>query len=284
MYNFNKNVSGVYLWDSTTVVLRGRVVGGDDQGNLPLGESLSVNNLGDSIKIVMQLEGDNASYLIRIQDDETIKSADYKYAFGLKDRDTTLVNVTRHSMTVRPDQKTGEYFIELHPAKYKVVEVSAQGYATLFQEGKVGETIDLATKVKGDTCVYNRIYHSVPTVDVKQFNAGDEPYFGVKKVTASDNIGNRSVVNTWYWKKLSETDSIGVYSFNYPVFMSGSPYGWMLQACEKYYYNNVTSSIPDIVKLKGGKVNIKNDLIGDSDNTNLAACRISSRPRTSAHC
>ena len=266
LYNFTKNVSMVSLWDLTTVVLRGRVVGGDDQGNLPLGQSQSVNNLGDSLKIVMQLEGDDASYLIRLQDDETVKSADYKVAFGLDNKDTTQVNVTRHTLTIRPDKKTGEYQIELHPAKYKVVEVSAQGYATLFQQGKVGETVDLMSKKQGDVCEYNRIYHAVPTVDVKQFNVGDEPFYGVKKVTATDNIGNKSVINTWYWKKLSSTDSIGVYSFKYPVFMASSPYGWMLQACEKYYYNNNTNRVPDIVKLHGGRVTIKNDLISDNDN------------------
>jgi hypothetical protein len=269
MYNFNTNVSSVYLWDSTTVVLRGRVIGGDDQGSLPLGESMSVNNLGDSIKIVMQLEGDNASYLIRIQGDETVKSADYQYTYGLDNRDTTRVNVTRHTITVRPENKTGEYLLTLHPAKYKVIEVSAQGYTTLFQEGKVGETLDLSFNVQGDTCEYNRIYHAIPTVDVKQFNVGDEPYFGVKKVTAADNIGNKAVINTWYWKKTGEKDSIGVYSFNYPVFMCNSPYGWMLQACEKYYYNNNSSNEPDIVKLKGGKVTIKNGMISGTDTQEL---------------
>ena len=265
LYTFNKNVSNVYLWDSTTVVLRGRVVGGDVQGNLPLGQSMSVNNLGDSIKIVMQLEGDNASYLIRKQDDETVKSAQYRIAFGLDNRDTTQVNITRHTLTIRPDKNTGEYQVELHPAKYKVIEVSAQGYATLFQQGKVGETVDLMFSMRGDTCEYNRIYHAVPTLDVKQFNVGDEPYFGAKKVTASDNIGNNSVIKTWYWKKTSPTDSVGVYSLGYPVFMASSPYGWMLQACEKYYYNNNMNSIPDVVNLKSGNVTIKNGLVSGSD-------------------
>ena len=35
---------------------------------------------------------------------------------------------------------------------------------------------------------------------------------------------------------------------------------------QKYYYNNNVNTEPDIVKLKGGKVNIKNGLIGSSDN------------------
>ncbi|MBR1666879.1 MAG: hypothetical protein IJ693_01225 [Bacteroidaceae bacterium] len=278
-YNFEKNVASIYIWDSTTVVLRGRVVGGDIEGSKPLGSSLSKNNLGDSLKIVMQLEGDNTSWLIRNPKDETVKSDSYAVAFGLENAkgerpDTTFVNVTRHTLTIRPDKQTGEYELKLHPAKYKVIEVSAQGYPTLFQQGKVGETIDLAFNVQGDTCEYSRIYHAVPTVEVTQFNAGNEPYFGVKKLKASDNIGNEEWVNLYYYEYLypdgdttqEPIDSIGHYSFGYPVFMAGSPYGWMLQACEKYYKNNKTTNEPDIVKLKGGEVTIKNYLIGTNDN------------------
>jgi hypothetical protein len=169
-------VASVYIWDYTTVVLRGRVVGGDIEGSKPLGSSLSKNNLGDSLKIVLQLEGDNTSWMIRNPKDETVKSASYKVPFGEKNakgvgKDTTQVYITRHMLTIRPDSKTGEYELKVHPAKYKVVEVSGQGYATLFQQGKVGETIDLAFNVRGDTCEYSRIYHATPTLEVKQFNS-----------------------------------------------------------------------------------------------------------------
>ena len=278
-YNFEKNVASVYIWDSTTVVLRGRVVGGDIEGSKPLGASLSTNNLGDSLKIVMQLEGDNTSWLIRKPKDETVKSLSYIVPFGQENAkgerpDTTFVNVERHTLTIRPDSKTGEYELKVHPAKYKVVEVSAQGYATLFQQGKVGETVDLAFNVQNDTCEYSRIYHAVPTVEVTQFNAGNEKYFGVKKMKATDNIGNAEWVNLYYYEKVypnndtskEPIDSIGRYSFGYPVFMAGSAYGWMLQACEKYYYNNKVTNEPAIVKLQKGEVTIKNYLIGTNEN------------------
>ena len=265
-YEFNKNVSQHVFWDSTTVMLRGRVVGGNIEGDKPLGSSLSVNNLGDSLKIVMQLEGDNASWMVRDQMDATVKSRSEIYTFGATDNDTTRVETTRHTMTIRPDHKTGEYQLMVHPAKYKVIEVSAQGYATLFQAGKVGETVDLTFNVLKDTCEYNRIYHAVPDLEVTQYNPRFEPYFGTKKTTATDNIGNKAEVELWGYKKINEgRDSIAQYSFGYPVFMANSPYGWMLQACEKYYWNNNPKDRVDIVKLNGGKVQIKNYMVSNDE-------------------
>ncbi len=266
-YNFVNNVSSIYIWDSTTVVLRGRVVGGDIEGSRPLGHSLSTNNLGDSLKIVMQLEGDNASYIFRDPKNESLRSTSYKVDFGSAHADTTQVTKTRRSITIRPDAKTGEYELRVHPAKYKITEVSAQGYATLFQNGQVGQTLDLTFNVGGDTCEYNRIYHAIPDVEVTQYNPTGEKYFGVKWLTAQDNIGNKSNVNLVYYTKVTPEakDSIVHYSFGYPVFMAGSPYGFMLQACEKYYWNNDPSKKVDIVKLdQRGKIIIKNALTTDS--------------------
>jgi len=266
LYNFVQNVASVYLWDSTTVLLRGRVVGGEVEGLKPLSLSQSKNNLGDSLKIVMQLEGDNTSWLIRHQDDESIKSDSYTVTFGLAGTDTARVDVTRHTLTIRPDAKTGEYQLRVPPVKYKVTEVSAEGYATLFQQGKVGETIDLTFQKDGDTCQYSRIYHAVPTVEVRQFNAGNLPYFGTQKTTASDNIGNKDEMILWWPGTGEAATPAGVYAFGYPVFMAGSPYGWMLQACEKYYWNNRPTVVPDVVNLNGGTVSIKN-LMVSSDAT-----------------
>ena len=111
------NRSKIYLWDQTRVTLRGRVVGGADQANKPLGKSLSTNNLGDSIRIVMQLEGDNVSWIVRDQNDETIKMRDSIYAHGVND--TTRVVSTRHTITISPDNKTGEFQIPFIPVKYR---------------------------------------------------------------------------------------------------------------------------------------------------------------------
>ena len=60
-HNWQQSIAGHVFWDQTRVTLQGRVVGGDVQGGKPFGKLASTNNLGDSLTIVMQLEGDNAS-------------------------------------------------------------------------------------------------------------------------------------------------------------------------------------------------------------------------------
>lgn len=255
---WNANKYETLLWDESLVTLHGRVVGGDYQGNMELGKSRSVNNLGDSLKIVLQLEGDNASYIVKNPDDPNQEKRQDTYHFGLNNQNETVVNSTRHSITVLLDKQTGEFELKLYPVKYKVVEVSAQGYPTLFQDGKVGETLDLTFCNNGDTTVYNRIYHSVPTLDITQFNPRNETYFGVKQCIAQDNIGNKDTVIVW-------NAAEDAYAFGHPVFMAGSPYGWILQACEKYYYNNEPQNKLDIVKLNGGSVVIRNNLVSASD-------------------
>lgn len=257
-WNWVANKSEAYLWDCTEVVLHGRIIGGNAQAGLELGKSRSVNNLGDSIKIVMQLEGDNASYIVRDQLNDLVKERTDSIAFGYNKQNLTVVHSTQHSITVNVDNETGEYEMRLRPTKYKITSISATGYPTLFQEGKVGETLDLAMNVQGDTVVYNRIYHSVPTLDVVQFNVDNKPYYGMKYSVAQDNIGQKDTVMVW-----NAADNS--YSLGHPVFMAGSPYGWTLQACEKYYYNNDNHGKLDIVKLDTGTVVIRNRLVSDTD-------------------
>ena len=117
--------------------------------------------------------------------------------------------------------------------------------------------------------MYNRIYHAVPDVDVKQFNPRDEQYFGTKQITSTDNIGNHYDIATWYYRKLENGDSIATYAFEYPVFMAGTPYGWILQACEKYYWNNEPNNQVDIVNLNGGCVTIQNAMLSKNEQTTV---------------
>ena len=63
-YNITIDNAEVKFYDKTRVKLIGRVVGGKTEGEKPLGNALSKNNLGDDLQMVFTLEGDNASRLV----------------------------------------------------------------------------------------------------------------------------------------------------------------------------------------------------------------------------
>ncbi|UKK49182.1 hypothetical protein L6475_04275 [Prevotella sp. E9-3] len=258
--NWQKSVPRHLFWDQTRVMMQGRVVGGNVQGNLPLGQSLSKNNLGDSLTIVMQLEGDNTSWLVRDQLDATVTERHNPYTFGVTD--TCSVDVYRHRMVIHPDPLTGEYCVPVLPVKYKVTEVSANGYSTLFQPGQVGETVDFTKNVEGDTVTWKRIYHSSPMLQVKQFNMGGKEYMGIESYKSLDVTGKDVTISLW-------NDSTG-YAFGHPVFMAGSSIIMNLSAQERYYFNNDTkSNVPDIVLLDGGSVIINNGLISTTETATI---------------
>ena len=257
--SWQKSVHDYVFWDQTRVMLQGRVVGGDVQGGKPYGKLSSVNNLGDSLTIVMQLEGDNASYLVRDQLNASITERHTDYTFGINDLDTCHMDTYRHRLVIKPSPVTGEYYVPMLPVRYKVTEIYAEGYPTLFQAGKVGETLDLSGYIDQDTVTYSRIYHSAPTLDIAQYNMLGEDYMGIKSYTELDNTGKECKIELW--------NANAGYSFGHPVFMAGSSVIMTLSAVEKYYKNNNSrTSMPDIVHLPGGEVTIHNALI-DTDET-----------------
>ena len=254
-HNWQKDLSDIYLWDQTKVKLQGRVVGGNDQGLLPLGQSLSKNNLGKDVTMVFQLEGDNTSWIVRDQLDPTVTDLHYPHSHGKDGQDTTRVDAYRHRIEVHPDPNTGEYEVPFYPVKYKVTEIYAQGYPTLFQTGMVSETVDLTTYADGDTATYSRIYHATPKLDVWQFNGTSDRYYGLKRYISRDNAGINDTIVLW---------DNGKYALGHPVFMAGASVPLVLSAREEYYYNNESLGELDIVQLNGGRVIAGNGLVADN--------------------
>ena len=163
----------IYFYDKTNVTLIGRVAGGKDQGDLPLGNSLSKNNLGNDLKMLLVLEGDNTSRLVFDVTDRTKKERDTVYVHKAHDKKFTYqtrVHTTPYRMEIAPDIHTGEYMVKLPPVKWKIQQITAQGYATLFQDGQTGDVIDLTDSIKPHTDHYNGEWQ---TADNKTVNSVD---------------------------------------------------------------------------------------------------------------
>ena len=291
-YDFQTDKAGIYFYDETRVRLIGRVAGGKDQGSLPLGNSLSRNNLGDDLEMVFVLEGDNTSRLVwdildrkKAERDETFvhKAHDKKYTY------MTQVHTTAHRMVVHPDVHTGEYEVLLPPVKWKIQQITAKGYPTLFQEGTINDVIDLTDSLaprsntitgswknaNGDAVTqvteeynakYSRIYHSPVLLERQQLGYDKFSYFGDKSYTAKDMVGNKSTVPLAYGTEVKsgsgKTKYETHYTFGYPVFNINREYPVKISAIEKYYYNNnPKNDTVDVIKLSGGVVTIQNSMV-----------------------
>lgn len=273
---FGENQNLKYMYDKTKVRLIGRVVGGDKQGNLPLGTDQSTNNLGDDLQMVFQLEGNDVARLVYEDQDRTLKERDTIFVH----EDTahhTKVHTEMKRIVIRPDILSGEYIIDLLPVKYKVTQATAKGYSTLFDKNTGAPVVDLTNCV--DTILYidykneyiphnakfSIIYHAPVQLTFKQSDYGRIlPYFGEKQMELSNFDKETKMIDLTYVNDKGKQD----YTFGYPVFNGVSRllnnknrYSFELTAHEDYYYNNdELSSAPDMVFIPYGKVKISNGL------------------------
>ena len=281
-HNFTDDVAGIYFYDSTKVKLAGRVVGGEEQGQKPLGNNLSTNNLGDSLTIVLTLEGDNTSWLVfdNLNPNKTEREEVVRHQRN-GNKHFTSVKTQRKRMTVWPDPTTGEYELLLPPVRWKVQQVYCTGYPTLFQEGQVSEVIDLTDCLTPNTttytgsykdvdtitvkdpkltynAIYNRIYRAPVEVTYKQLGYDSFDYFGDKNYYASELTGETVEVPLAFPNPADTTKAI--YSFTYPVFSIDRKYTIELQVGENYLYNNDPAGKIDIVRLGGGMAMMQNGM------------------------
>ena len=288
--NINADIAGIYFYDDTKVTLTGRIVGGDDQGDKPLMNNLSLNNLGDSLTMVLTLEGDNTSWLVydNLHPNRTQREEVVSHPVQGEEHYTT-VRTERKRMTVWPDVATGEYTLKLPPVRWKVQQVYCSGYATLFQEGQVSEVIDLTNcldtltvtydgtyydadekPVENPTAqyhaVYNRIYHSPVEVTYKQIGFDSFDYFGDKNYASTELTGESVQVPLVYsvrkpnWPANRKDSLVAVYTLGYPVFSIERQYPIQLQVAERYLYNNDPVGRVDMVPLKGGMAYMHNGM------------------------
>ena len=296
-YYFSVDKTGVMFYDDTRVKLIGRIAGGKDQEALPLDNSLSRNNLGDDLQMVLTLEGDNTSRLVWDIQDRNKKERDEVFhhtAHDTKFDYHTQVHTTLNRMVVKPDVHTGEYVVWLPPVKWKIQQITARGYATLFQDGKTGDVIDLTDSIKPHTdrykgkwtaadltkveqvdvkyhAIYNRIYHTPVLIEYNQINYDNFDYLGEHYYSAKNLAGESAQVPLCYpvrkegWP-VGKRDSLEAhYTFGYPVFRIENKYPLKISAIERYYYNNDTKNDTiDIVRLSGGTVTIQNGLLNST--------------------
>ena len=287
----DQRLPGVRIYDETKVRIIGRLAGGRIQAEKPLGFGLSQNNLGDDLKLVLELEGDNISQIVHYNDDLLRDSVtvnlrhDVRNGEGVDSVGMTRVEYYKKRIIIYPDVNTGEYYVDLFPVKYKITQATASGYATLYAEGRTGETTDLteaplhhhSDTVEGKVVDYNDTYsityHSPIMISCTQLQFGmPVPYYGEKTIIRQNIQNDRIEV------PVVEMLPDGSYSylFGAPVFNSDT-YQFSVTAHEDYYYNNdPTSPRHEEVRLQGGTLKVYNGL-HDTKNTEIQSHQLNAQ-------
>ncbi len=289
-FALSKPLDAVRFYDETKVRLVGRVAGGNDQRDLPEAFGLGTNNLGDDLQLVLQLEGDNTAQIVHDPDnldrdslhltvDQMVYNTDPLSAVKERKVGETKVVLEKKRIIINPDPKTGEYAVDLFPTRYKVVQASARGYATLFSSGSGSESFDLTNaplkhynemEDKDSThynAVYDRIYHTPIRVSMKQILYGlEQDGFGEPSVEVSSFSSKDHDKIDLY--KVNEADETVEYLMGYPLYYNNRRYQFKVSAYEDYYYNNVTlGGKRDRVPQRGGIVTVHNGLHNTSNET-----------------
>lgn len=285
-------LDGVRVWDQTKVRLTGRVSGGLDQAALPLGLGLSHNNLGDNLRLVLELEGDNVSYVVRVPSDLTKDTLEYTVPHllygGFNGVDTvgqTQVHYQLRRVVIEPDPVTGEFSADLFPVRWKIVQANATGYATLFSRGRTGDVVDLSDAATASDTVreaptganawgqyaryatsnaqYKLTYRAPISITCKQLHWGMEVDYLGEPTMARQNITNQIIQVPLATK---QADGSYSYLFGAPVFKSGT-YDFRAYAHEDYRYNNDPNGTLDEVRIKGGTLKVYNGM-HENENAN----------------
>ena len=264
-HNFQKDLTGYYFWDQTKIRVKGRIAGGVNEGSKPMGEWKTKNIIGSNMEMVFQLDGDNSSYIYRDNANTSLTQKVEENKVTVDDIDHKwTVTRERHRLVIHPDSLTGEFVVDLYPVKWKMSQLSCDGYVTLLQDGKVGEIYDLTDSVA--TAEINYIYHSGVDFTITQLGQnGKFAYYGQALYNATDVMG-RSYPVTLAYAKGNETK----YTFGHPVFQENYPYVFSIKAGEYFYYNNNRNTVPVVVPITNGSINVRNQLIADNEgNTTL---------------
>ena len=272
-FTFDREVSGLTFYDNTLVNIAGRVVGGDIEGNKPVGFGDSRNNIGVaelvltpvndlySLNVVTVTEGltsryeNNTDSLACASTSDLVNSTSWR---GAGDQSGKIF--------VQTDAKTGEFSAMVPPLTYNVsAPVVVKTKQTIGEAGLIdvsnpnSTATDTITTNEGVTLEfeYNKkhvvIYHSEPSFTVQQVDF-ENGAFGTEKVELSDRRGNFTV-------NIVNKEGTPNYTYGKPIFIQGNPYTFKLKGFEQYVNKDddaepITTTVP----LKDCVVTISNAL------------------------
>lgn len=250
--NYQDDDNGFEIFDVTTVRYIGRVAGGTKQEAIPVGHSLSKNNLADDVRI--ELTYQNEAYKMTTEARETTLNH-FKGAYVSKQH-KNRVAYDGNKITIYPDAETGEFFADLIPEKYKI-NVVVPGHDNIpgngedlnlsnefVQQNEVNEYVD-SVSTQGvfvncsDTVYYNKkqqfIKRYTPSILVKEKVKGKlQDFFGKEEL----NVATLDQTKTIKVKTYNPDNAAQPYTLGVPVYEQGQYVTYHITTAEVYEYKD----------------------------------------------
>ena len=236
-FNFQDDVFNITFYDSTTVILAGRYVGGDVEGNKDLGLNKSVANIG-------------------------LGNIVFKNEIGY---DINTSDSVSSSIIITTNPNTGEYEIELLPEVYKIDSVWNNyyqmdgldlGLLDLTNIPEITSLSDTTISEEEDTTIAEYEYHFkrnfifYETPDIYVYGNEEEDLTGEPETIVQN-------------PETEENDTINLQGnspFLYDIYEMGSQYDISIYVRSNYYNYDGGDTITDIVPIEEAEVTIANNL------------------------
>ena len=252
LLNVNDSISHLTFTDQTKAVVVGRVVGGSQEKNKPLGWGLSTatvgaatltlltsNTIEDSRSMNVKLDSLSGVYY---DNPDTIYYQPAHQGYVNSVAYTSGSNASHDDVKriiIKTDPASGEFAVELPPVPYYIsTKVDHNGTATAGLNSNI--LFDASDVLRQDTVEvdgvqfhYNssfvQAYTATPTITVKQTD-NDYGAFGEAKSSAKKADGTQESVDVYTVK-----DGQVTYHYDYPIFDFAAEYSLEISSFESYF-------------------------------------------------
>ena len=271
---FDAPRTGVQFFDNTTVLVVGRVAGGEDEAKKVHGFELGVANIGQA-RIVITPPEDIYNLNLSETDSRVFASPD-----SLRCHSQATVKKKNggdaHSVTILTDNKTGEFAVALPPIDFEISEIKVVNNPDIifdlgqFENLKLGSDNIRETKtdtfytdsVNYKTVTYfkklDAIHYALPELSISQWGSrqgeiGEKTYYITLPSGQVDTIPLFSV-----------TDNKLTYTMGVPCFLQDKAYSWTIHAFETYINYDGSEPVYTHPPMRNAIVTIENEL-GDKE-------------------
>ena len=273
---FDREIKNMEFIDQTLVNFTGRVVGGNIEGEKPVGFGASHNNIGITELV---LSPTNDRYRLNVVKKVNGTSYSYETNTSKATVESATSTIASHSwrgagdaskkIFIRTDSLTGEFSAMVPPLMYNVesMKVVATGLSVgdattvdatnpLMQLTDTLVTENGARQEYAYNCKLRQTYHSAPSFTVTQ-RGHDDGAFGLSKYEIEDANGKLAIDDIY------TIDTNGKVTYNYggAIFESEENYTFDLKGFEEYVNHDVKNQpVASRVPLSNNVVTINNAL------------------------